>query len=112
VVPFRVGYYVDDAGRDVFLDWLKTLRDPVARTAIDRRVNRVALGNFGDHAPCRDGVWEMRIHVGAGYRVYYAISGEAVVLLLGGGDKQSQHADISRACARWLNERRRQHHAK
>jgi putative addiction module killer protein len=49
------------------------LRDTKARVAIDRRINRVELGNFGDHKFCRDGVWELRIDIGAGYRVYYAM---------------------------------------
>lgn len=58
-------------------------------------------GNFGDHKFCRDGVWELRIDVGPGYRVYYAIAGEQVVLLLTGSDKRSQDAEIDRACEYW-----------
>lgn len=56
---------------------------------------------------CRDGVWELRIDVGPGYRVYYAIEEATVVLLLCGGDKRSQSADIDRACAYWLDWQRR-----
>lgn len=66
--------------------------------AVVRRVTRIEQGNFGDHKFCRDGVSELRIDVGAGYRVYYAIAGKRVVLLLCGGDKRTQSADISRAC--------------
>jgi putative addiction module killer protein len=69
-----------------------------ARIAIDRRINRIELGNFGDHRPCREGVWELRIDMGPGYRVYYALVGKTVILLLCGGDKRSQDADIVKAC--------------
>ncbi len=58
---------------------------------------RLEQGNFGDHRFCRDGVWELRIDVGPGYRIYYTLSGSCVVLLLCGGDKRTQARDISRA---------------
>lgn len=77
------------------------MRDTKARVAIDRRINRIELGNFGDHKFCRDGVWELRIDFGPGYRVYYAIAGSQIVLLLLGGDKRTQAADINRACEYW-----------
>jgi len=64
-------------------------------------------GNFGDHKFCRDGVWELRIDVGHGYRVYYAIAGIQVVLLLCGGDKRTQDTDIDRACEYWQDWQRR-----
>ncbi|SCC95919.1 Addiction module killer protein [Thiomonas sp. X19] len=88
-------------GRDVYVDWLATLRNTTAKIAVVRRVTRMELGNFGDHRFCRDGVWELRIDVGVGYRVYYAMAGQEIVLLLCGGDKRTQDADISRACAYW-----------
>jgi putative addiction module killer protein len=72
-----------------------------------RRIDRVAMGNFGDHRFCREGVWELRIDVGAGYRVYYAKAGQRVVLLLCGGDKRTQDADIARAVACWQDYQRR-----
>lgn len=106
-MTYEVRYYLTDSGRDVFVDWMERLRDDTAKMAITRRVNRLGAGNFGDHSYCREGVWELRIDVGAGYRVYYAIAGRAVVMLLGGGDKRSQAADIDRACERWQTERRR-----
>ena len=61
-----------------------------------KRVSRIEQSNFGDHRFCRDGVWELRVDIGAGYRVYDAQSGSEVVLLLCGGDKRSQDADITR----------------
>ena len=59
------------------------------------------------HKFCRDGVWELRIDTGAGYRVYYAIAGKQVVLLLCGGDKRTQDADIRQACEYWQDWQRR-----
>lgn len=106
-MTYEVRYYLTDTGHDVFVEWVERLRDETASVAIARRVNRLGSGNFGDHSYCREGVWELRIDVGAGYRVYYAIAGRAVVMLLGGGDKRSQAADIDRACERWRTERRR-----
>ena len=94
-------YCTPEDDKDVYVDWLKNLRDRVAKLAILRRVYRVMNGNFGDHKFCRDGVSELRIDVGAGYRVYYALAGKQVVLLLCGWNKRTQNADISRACSNW-----------
>jgi putative addiction module killer protein len=94
-------YVVTETGADLYLKWLEAMKDTNAKIAVVRRVVRVELGNFGDHKFCRDGVWELRIDVGAGYRVYYAIAGNQVVLLLCGGDKRTQDADIDRACEYW-----------
>ena len=94
-------YATSDEGLDVYTDWLEKLRDTTAKIAIVRRVARMEIGNFGDHKFCRNGVWELRIDVGAGYRVYDAIAGKKIVLLLCGGDKRTQDADIDRACEYW-----------
>ena len=75
--------------------------------SIDRRIFRLELGNFGDHKFCRDGVWELRVDVGAGYRVYYAIEGGDIILLLCAGDKRTQDTDITRACSYWQDWQRR-----
>ncbi len=104
---YEIRHYLTANEEDVYLDWARKLRDVTARIAIDRRVNRVETGNFGDHQSCRDGVWELRVHVGAGYRVYYAIAGKEVVLLLCGGDKRTQSKDIDRACGYWQDWQRR-----
>ena len=93
--------------KDLYIDWLQRLRDSQAKVAVVRRVTRVELGNFGDHKFCRDGVWELRIDVGPGYRVYYALSGHRLVLLLCGGDKRTQDADITRAVGYWQDWQRR-----
>ena len=100
---YEIRHYLTEDDKDVYIEWLKVQRDTVAKIAIVKRINRVELGNFGDHEFCRDGVWELRIDVGAGYRVYYAISGKDIVLLLCGGNKRTQSADINRACEYWNN---------
>ncbi|MFM8701365.1 MAG: type II toxin-antitoxin system RelE/ParE family toxin [Hyphomicrobiales bacterium] len=82
---------------DIFLDWLRSLRDLTGRAAIEKRIDRLELGNAGDVAPIGSGVSEMRIHVGSGYRVYFVQRGKTVVVLLCGGDKGSQFRDIVRA---------------
>ena len=104
---YEIRHYLTTDEKDIYLDWLRKLRDVTAKIAVNRRVNRIELGNFGDHKFCRDGVWELRIDVGAGYRVYYAVAGKEIVLLLCGGDKRTQNADIERACEYWKDWQRR-----
>lgn len=81
-----------------FSKWLKALRDPLGRRAIIRRISRiVSTDNFGDHAGVGEGVSELRIDAGPGYRVYYTVREGRVVLLLCGGNKASQERDIRKA---------------
>ena len=77
--------------------WLASIRDRRAQVRIARRVQRLASGNPGDVRPVGEGVSEMRIDYGSGYRVYYVQHGQAVVVLLAGGDKSSQERDIRAA---------------
>lgn len=81
----------------VFAEWLRKLRDEVARARIQIRVRRVSLGNFGDVKPVGGGVSELRVDYGPGYRVYLRRHGEVLVLLLAGGTKKTQEADIVKA---------------
>ncbi len=104
---YSIRHYVTAEQKDVYSDWSRRLRDVTARIAVDRRVARMEMGNFGDHKYCRKGVWELRIDVGPGYRVYYAVADQQIVLLLCGGDKHTQIADIDRACAYWQDWQRR-----
>jgi putative addiction module killer protein len=90
----EIRHYLTPQGKDVFMEWRRKLRDTAASIAIDRRIGRMELENFGDHRFCRDGVWELRIDTGPGYRLYYALAGTEVVLLLSGGDKRTQDADM------------------
>ena len=108
MTAYQIEHYLSvGEHKDLYIDWLQRLRDSQAKVAVVRRVTRVELGNFGDHKFCRDGVWELRIDVGPGYRVYYALSGHRLVLLLCGGDKRMQDADIARAVGYWQDWQRR-----
>lgn len=81
----------------VFDRWLQKLKDRQARLRIVERIDRLAHGNSGDTKPVGQGVWELRLTYGPGYRVYYLQDGGNLVLLLCGGDKSTQQADIERA---------------
>lgn len=105
---YDVQDYLTSEGRDPFKDWLATLADRMAKARIAARVQRLAAGNFGDCKPLADGVWELRIDHGPGYRVYYARAGERLLLLLADGDKRRQQADIETAQACWKDWKRRQ----
>lgn len=91
--------YITANGRDLYAEFFNKLRDPIAKAKIASRINRMASDNYGDHKPCREGVWELRIDQGTGYRVYYSLVAGEVVLLLLGGDKRTQDADIDEAIA-------------
>jgi putative addiction module killer protein len=82
---------------DAFSDWLKTLRDIKARAKIVVRIRSAEHGNFGDCAPVGEGISEMRLHFGPGYRLYFWQQDRQVYWLLAGGDKSSQKRDIERA---------------
>ena len=86
---------------EAFGQWLHHLTDLKAKARVLVRIRQASLGNFGDTKPIRDGVSEMRIHFGPGYRIYYAREGRAVYLLLTGGDKSTQRQDIRTAIAMW-----------
>lgn len=103
----EVRHYVTASGRNVFAEWLDSLRDAKAEARIAARIARLTAGNFGDCKPLKDGVWEMRIDWGPGYRVYYAMVGRTCLLLLCGGDKRKQSADIRRAIEFWDDYRQR-----
>lgn len=81
----------------VFSEWMVRLRDTDGRAVIARRIERMASGNFGDHKSVGEGVSELRVSVGPGYRVYYVQRGRRIVILLCAGDKSSQRRDISKA---------------
>ena len=105
---YRIEHYLSaDGQKDLYIDWLRRLRDAQAKVAIIRRVARIERGNFGNHKFCRDGVWELRVDVGPGYRVYYGQSGQRLVLLLCGGDKRTQYMDVDRAVNYWQDWQRR-----
>jgi len=82
---------------EAFDTWLRRLGDAKARARIAQRIESAQAGNFGDCEPVGEGISEMRVHVGAGYRVYFTRIGDAVYLLLVGGNKSTQRRDIRRA---------------
>lgn len=84
---------------DFFESWLKDLRDERGKARIAGRLRSAALGHLGDIAPVGDGIFEMRVHHGPGYRLYYVRRDETLYLLLIGGDKASQARDIRKAMA-------------
>jgi putative addiction module killer protein len=104
--PYRLEYYLEDNGRAPLTEWLSNLRDRNAHARISARLNRVKLGSFGIVKALGDGVHELKIDYGPGYRVYYAMSGKTVVLLLIGGDKTTQKHDIKTAKAYWKQQQK------
>jgi len=100
-------HYRDESGVDVFAQWIAGLRDAQAAARIAARIERLAEGLFGDCKPLHDGVWELRIDWGPGYRIYYAQTGHHLILLLCGGDKRKQSTDTKRAVSYWREWRRR-----
>lgn len=97
----NVESYVTSDGRAPFEEWLDKLKDVQARARIKVRVDRMRTGNFGSWQSLKGGLFEMKIHYGQGYRVYFGRVGSNVVLLLCGGDKSSQRRDIAQATTYW-----------
>lgn len=82
-----------------FTKWIKGLANQRAKLAIAKRIDRLAYGHLGDAKPVGEGITELRVHMGAGYRVYFTRRGDTIIVLLCGGDKASQARDIVRAKA-------------
>lgn len=99
--------YLTENGQSPFNDWLLGLRDLRARARVRTRLDRASLGNFGDNASVGGGVFELRIFYGPGYRVYYSLEGDAVMLFLLGGTKGTQRRDVQTAKAYLADYRRR-----
>jgi len=92
--------YTDELGKQPITDWLDPL-DRKIRTRITNRFSRIELGNLGDCSPVGDGVKELRFKFGSGYRIYFGEDGNDIIILLVGGDKNSQPKDIERAKYYW-----------
>jgi putative addiction module killer protein len=108
VQPRELQLYLQDDGSSPFDLWLDDLRDNEARSRIRLRLRRVILGNLGDYKPVGEGVYELRLDYGPGYRVYFGQEGNTIVVLLCGGDKRSQNQDIAQAKKYWANYENRQ----
>ena len=100
VQPRHLKYFQAKSGAIPFREWLESL-DRKPRAGIDARLARVRDGNLGDCEPVGDGVYELKDHRGAGYRIYFGKIGKEIVLLLWGGTKKSQSQDIRRAKEYW-----------
>ena len=96
---FEIREYVE-SGRSPFAEWFDDL-DSVTAARVDRYVRRLEAGNFGAAKALREGVFELRLDFGPGYRVYYGREGRTIIILLGGGSKRRQDADIAAAVERW-----------
>ena len=105
--PKELHVYVTEDGREPFNEWLTSLRDIRARAKIRVRLDRVSIGNFGVCHAVGEGVQELRIDYGSGYRLYFGKEGATIVLLLCGGDKSTQIKDIETAKRYWNEYRRR-----
>jgi putative addiction module killer protein len=95
--PFELEYYVTDDGKIPFKEWLDDLKDIPGRAKIRIRLDRVRLGNLGDSRSVGEGVCELKVDYGPGYRIYFAREGKRIILLLLGGDKSTQSKDVERA---------------
>jgi len=100
---YEINNYLTETEQDPYAKWLFKLPDRQATARVIVRVDRMSTGNFGDVKPLGDGVWEARIDGGPGYRVYYAIAGKKIILLLLGGDKRKLNADVLTAKEYWAD---------
>src|SRR2546423_879635 len=89
-----------EAGRSHFAEWFDSL-EAVTAARVDKYMRRIEAGNLGNTKFLRDGVWELRMDFGPGFRVYYGREGRSLIILLGGGSKRGQDADIAAAVERW-----------
>ena len=105
--PGNVRNYQTPSGERPFRDWLTSLRDSKTRAIVRVRINRLRQGNFGDCRHLGGGIYELRIHYGPGYRVYFGDLDAENVVLLCGGDKRTQKRDIKRAKEYWQELRSR-----
>ena len=103
----KLEYYETQDGKKPFREWLLSLKDKEGRRKIKVRLDRVSLGNLGYCRTVGEGVMELKIDIGPGYRVYFGQFGNKLVILLNGGDKSSQQRDINLAHEYWTDYRRR-----
>lgn len=106
--PREILLYVMSKEVIPFSQWLDSLRDIRARAKIRSRLDRVSLGNLGDYRSVGEGVFELRIDYGPGYRIYFGQVGLKIIILLCGGDKSTQEQDILKAQEYWIDYKRRE----
>ena len=102
VHPREIQIYRTLNDRQPFIEWLESIRDANTRERIQARATRLKFGNFGDFKSVGNGIYELRLNFGPGYRIYFGQVSSTIILLLCGGDKSSQVRDIERAKNYWL----------
>jgi putative addiction module killer protein len=106
-IPQTVEIYETEAGKVPYSEWLLDLKDKQAFARILLRIDRARLGNLGDYKLIDDGLFELRVDTGAGYRVYFGRINPETIVLLWGGDKSTQQRDIEKAAQYWIDYRSR-----
>ena len=94
---YKIFIYKDKYGKSPFLTWLSSIKDVKTQRRIKLRIERLDCGNFGDYKSLGENLYELRLFFGQGYRIYYTIEDDCVIILLMGGDKSTQAADIKKA---------------
>lgn len=97
-----VDYYRTTTGKAPAQEWLSAIKDKLTQAILYKRIRQAGLGQFGKTRNVGDGVWELKIDYGPGYRVYYGIHGDELILILMAGSKRTQMADIKKARAYWI----------
>ncbi|MEH2406347.1 type II toxin-antitoxin system RelE/ParE family toxin [Nostoc sp.] len=105
VQPREIRNYLTVDGKNIFDEWLDSLRDRRAKAKIRARLDRVEDGNLGDCKSVGEGIFELRIDYGSGYRIYFGQEGITIIILLCGGDKSTQERDIGKAQEYWKDYR-------
>ncbi|WP_293128647.1 type II toxin-antitoxin system RelE/ParE family toxin [Microcoleus sp. bin38.metabat.b11b12b14.051] len=103
VQPKEIKRYITSDGRVPFAEWFDSFKDANTQAKIRSRLNRVITGNFGDYRSVGEGVCELRIDYGPGFRIYFGQVGTTIVILLCGGDKSTQSRDIRQAKEYWTD---------
>lgn len=101
----KIELYVDPSGKSPFKKWIGRLKDRRGIERIESRVERVCAGNLGDYRYVGEGVFELRIDYGPGYRLYFSQKTSGVIIILYGGDKSTQEKDIKKAQTYWTEEK-------
>ena len=102
IKPRSVEYYKTLSGKESAREWLSSIKDTLTQAILYKRIRQAGLGQFGRTRNVGNSVWELKIDYGPGYRVYYGIDGDELILILMGGSKKTQSADIKKAQSSWL----------
>lgn len=101
--PRSIDYYKTRTGKEPAKEWLSSVKDTLTQAILYKRIRQAGLGQFGKARNLGDGIWELKVDYGPGYRLYYGIHGDELILILMGGSKRTQTADIKKARAYWID---------